>query len=129
MYRTSGLVFLVLGGLLTWSIIFTPFDQEVRRWTRTEDGGRVRASVLCPDPYSILFEDEVNPDISRYENEVYCRRTARRLMTGGVLTGLLTLGLGIRGVARGKRPPLQHIRPLSELISGRRAGREDLDSS
>ena len=66
MYRTSGIVVLLLGGLLTWSIVFTPFDQEVRRWTRTEDGGRVKATVACPDPYSILLEDAVNADISPF---------------------------------------------------------------
>ena len=119
MYRTSGIVVLILGGLLTWSIVFTPFDQEVRRWTRTEDGGRVKASVTCPAPSSVLFEDAVNPDISSFENLNYCLRTARRLMTGGVLTALLTMGLGIRGIARGKRPPIEHIRPLSEVIDGR----------
>jgi hypothetical protein len=51
MYRKSGLIVLALGAALTYSLAFTTFDTQVRRWERTEDGGRERATINCPVPW------------------------------------------------------------------------------
>lgn len=115
MYRKSGLIALALGVLAVWLLVFTPFETELRRYTRDDDGQRVKATLVCPDPWGLLFED-AEADGKYHIDQEECVKGARTLFTGGVLATLLALGLGIRGLIRGPHPPIVHLRPLSEVF-------------
>ena len=115
MYRRSGLFVLVLGALAVYLLAFVPFDQEVRRWTRDENGDRVRATASCPHAWDMLYgsgEAEV-----KYLSDVdYCERGARLRLSIAAFVGGLALILGIRGLIRGPRPEPIHLTPLSEIF-------------
>lgn len=123
MYRKSGLIVLARGAALTYSLAFTTFDTQVRRWERTEDGGWERASVTCPVPWDVIFQG-VDPELRfRTESEL-CVRSARTLVTEGIFFAAVALGLGIWGVIRGPKPDPEPLRPLSELIAANDFSRE-----
>ena len=126
MYRRSGLVIFVLGALTVFALVFTPFDEQVRRYTRTDDGRRVRATVVCPDSWSMLYGD-AKADVRYLSDAEYCTKGARLRVTIGVMLAALVLTLAIRGLWRGPRPETIHLRPLSEIFeelrsSGNRKG-------
>lgn len=128
MYRRSGLIILILGALAVWLLIFTPFEAELKRYTRDENNQRIRAVIVCPTPWEVLI-DRVDTDFKNITDAEYCERGARTLVAGGVLTGLLALGLGASGVWRGPRPELLHLRPLSEVLPELRKTGGDTQSS
>ncbi|MEA1901961.1 MAG: hypothetical protein U9N56_00375 [Actinomycetota bacterium] len=115
MYRRSGLIVLVLGALVTYVLVFTPFDQEVRRYTRNDDGDRVRATVVCPDSWGMLYgEDEA--DVRYCSDAEYCLKGSRLRVTSGVVLMAVALTPAIMGLWRGPHPELIHLGPLSEIF-------------
>lgn len=123
MYRKSGLIVLALGAFAVWMMVFTPFETELRRYTRDDDGDRVRATMVCPAPWSVLFEN-AEADAKYHIDQEECIKGSRTLFTGGVLAALAALGLGIRGLIRGPRPEPPHLRPLSDVFPQLKAGSE-----
>lgn len=116
MYRKSGLIVLALGAALTYSLAFTTFDTQARRWERTEGGGWERASVTCPVPWGVIFGG-VDPELRFRTEAELCVRPARTLVTEGIFFAAVALGLGIWGVVRGPKPDPERLRPLSEIIA------------
>jgi hypothetical protein len=127
MYRKSGLIVLALGAVLVYSLAFTPFDTQVRRWERTEDGGRERASITCPIPWDVIFEG-VEPDLRFRTEAELCVRSARTLVTEGIFFAVLAVGLGVWGVVRGPKPDPEPLLPLSEVMAAT-ASDSDRESS
>lgn len=121
MYRKSGLIVLCLGVLAVWMMVFTSFETELRRYTRDDDGNRVRATMVCPTPWSVLFEN-AEADAKYHIDQEECIKGSRTLFTGGVIAALLALSLGIRGLTRGPRPDPPPLRPLSEVFPQLKAG-------
>jgi len=115
MYRRSGLTLLVIGGLVVYALVFTPFNQELRRYTRTAEGDRVLASVVCPGSWEMLFGiSEV--EVKYLSDAEYCVKGARLRVTAGAFIAAVTAILGIIGVSRGRRPEPIRLRPLSEIF-------------
>lgn len=115
MYRTSGLIVLALGAALTYSLVFTTFDQPVMSWTTTEDGNIERDTVPCPTPWEILFNADM-PDTRVQTWRDLCVRSARTLFTEGIVVTAAALVVGLRAVVRGPKPTPKPLRPLSELL-------------
>lgn len=123
MYRRSGLAVLGVGALLTYLLIFIPFAAEVGRWVRTEDGAWKNATIDCPSAWGTLVAGQ-EPDVKYVFEAGACEKGANGRVIETVLVLAIALPLGIRGVMRGPRPPLEHIRPISELLGRVRVLRE-----
>ena len=107
MYRTSGLVVLLVGAGLIYSLVFTPFQVELDSWMPTEEGGLERAVVTCPAPWGIVLgdaEDEIRPTWQARR----CVPSANMLFLEGVVVLAMALGLGLWGISRGSGA----IRPM-----------------
>lgn len=115
MYRRSGLFVLVLGVLAVYLLAFVPFEQEVRRYTRDENGERVRATASCPHAWDMQYGSG-EAEVKYLSDLEYCEKGARLRLTIAAFVGGVALMLGIRGLVRGPRPEPIHLTPLSELF-------------
>ncbi len=115
MYRRSGFVALTLGALLVYILVFTPFNQELNRWTKNEAGNRVKVVVVCDSPWSIFVAD-AEQDLRFRSDAETCERGARFQATIGVVFALASLVLGVRGIIRGPRPEPRRLTPLRDLF-------------
>ncbi|MFQ5522407.1 MAG: hypothetical protein ACE5F5_02365 [Acidimicrobiia bacterium] len=111
MYRVSGLVTIVVGALLVFSLAFTPFNVKMDQWEFHPDGSVERLKATCPTPWSIIFEDADMSGLIR-TNAQRCQGAARILIAEAFIVAAVALGLGIWGIINGPKPP---IRPLEEL--------------
>ncbi len=110
-YRVSGILVLFAGLVLTYSLVLTTFSRPVERWTFNEAGGLTQQSTECPSPVSLLFGDGQN-QMEQPADAQLCVLSARTLFIEGVIVLGLSVGLGVWGMTRGKRPEPQQIRAL-----------------
>lgn len=118
MYRGSGLLLLLVGATLTYTLAFAPFEEPVRRWTTAEGEGLVQAKVECPSAWAAVFEHERLDTHLRTEAD-QCVRAARTHLTGAIVVAAFAAALGMRGVLRGPAPRPEPLRPLSESLRWR----------
>ncbi|MFQ5968472.1 MAG: hypothetical protein ACE5MI_12820 [Acidimicrobiia bacterium] len=121
MYRTSGIIVLIAGIALTYSLVFTTFNKPVERWVVDELGGLEQVSIECPSPWGLIVGD-AERDVERPAEAQQCVRSARTLFLEGVIVFTFALGLGIWGLLRGRKPRPQSMRVLP---SASRTGDED----
>ena len=86
MYRRSGLIALGFGALIVSLLLFSSFNQELNRWTKNEDGNRVKAVALCESPWSLFVEGAEQEARFRTDAEA-CRKGARFKATLAVVVG------------------------------------------
>lgn len=113
--RVVGIVVLVLGIALAYSLVFTPFEQRVQfQWELNTEGKRVPIThVTCPSSWSIVVDD------ARLEGAVagdLCLLPARGQMVQGALAAVTGMALGIWVFTRNPR-----TRPLPQLPPSVRA--------
>ena len=117
MYRSTGLVILGIGALISFSMIFTGFDHAVKSWEVDQSSGDVsQVSIACTAPVGIVFGDgELNADPSWGVSQ--CASTGQRLFITGVAVFAVALGLGLWGVRRGPKPQGKSIEALPSFGS------------
>ena len=129
MYRGAGILTLIVGALVVYFLAFTPFDEPIGRWTRPEEGtGFIQVKIECPPAWSALVEGE-RVDSHLYTDRGQCLRAARTHGTAALVVAALAGTLGVRGILQGPAPSPQPLRPLSEVIRGRREDAVSSDSS
>lgn len=111
--RVIGIVILLLGAALAYSLVFTPFDQRVQfQWELNEEGRRVPIThVTCPSPWSIVFDD------ARLQGVVagdLCRLPSRGHIVQGTLAALAAIPLGIWVFTR--NPKTKPLPPLPASV-------------
>lgn len=104
MYRTTGLTILIIGALLSFSMLFTGFDHAVKSWDIDQATGDVsQVKIACPAPFGIVLGDaELRADPSWGVPQ--CASTGQRLFITGTGILALALGFGIWGFRRGPKP-------------------------
>ncbi len=104
MYRTTGLTILIVGTLISFSMIFTGFNHAVKSWDIDRDTGDVsQVEIACPAPLGIVFGDaETMADPSWGAPQ--CASTGQRLFITGSVILAVAVGLGIKGIRKGHRP-------------------------
>ena len=109
MNRTSGLVALAIGALLTFMLVFTTFTHAVKSWEIDPATGDVsQVTIACAAPLRIVFgdaEQQANPSWGAH----LCASTGQRLFIQGVAVFAVALGLGVRGIRKGPRPKRKPI--------------------
>ncbi|MBW3666474.1 MAG: hypothetical protein KY394_02650 [Actinobacteria bacterium] len=123
MYRTGGIVALLIGMGLGFLWAFLPFSQQLSYRVSFDDGQPdwTRVEIECPDPWSVLVEGERPPRGEYATAGDECVKPARTLMAGAVVATLAGITLGAYGIRRGPQPKPEPIEPLSEIIA-RRSG-------
>lgn len=121
MYRTGGIVTLLIGLVLTFLWGFLPFSQQLsyRVSFGDDEPTWTRVAIRCPDPWSVLVEGERPPRGEYATVGDECVRPARTFMTGGVLALVAGVTIGIWGISRGRRTKPEPIEPLSKVIEHR----------
>ncbi len=119
MYRVSGMVTLVVGALLVFSLAFTPFSVKMEQWEFHPDGSVERLKAPCPSPWDILFEDADLSGLIR-TNAQLCRGAAKILIAEAFIVATTALGLGIWGIINGPKPPIRPIEVLPTVAAARR---------
>ena len=104
MYRTTGLVILALGTLLTFMMVFTGFVHAVKSWEVDQATGDVsQVTIDCPAPLGIVLGDaELQADPAWGVR--LCAGTGQRLFIQGVGVFAVTLGLAGWGIRKGPHP-------------------------
>lgn len=110
MYRTAGLVALLLGAALTYSLVFTTFDSPLRGWRFTA-GGMEQVTIVCPPPWGILFGDALTEVEPAWQTDK-CLRTARTLFVEGLVVSSAALSLFAWGFAQPPRRPIEVLPSL-----------------
>lgn len=110
--RGIGLVILLIGAAMVYSLVFSPFDERVRfQWEVTPDGGRTpRTHITCPSPWSVLV-NEAEPDVITTEG--FCVMPSRALVVEGAMTAVLSMVIAGFFFTRTTRPGPIHELPLS----------------
>lgn len=109
MGRQTGIVVLVVGAILTYSLVFTQFDQRVSRSTINEEGERIPVThVPCPSPWAVVVHG-AQPDV--IAGESICPRPARTLLVEGAVVALISLVIGIWGLTRARPTQLPELPP------------------
>lgn len=107
MGRETGIIVLVVGAILIYSLAFTQFDQRVSRFTINDKGERVPVThVTCPSPWAVVAQG-AEPDV--IAGESICPRPARTLLLEGALVALISLIVGIWGLTRSRPTPLPEL--------------------
>jgi len=106
--RFVGLVVILAGVALAYSLVFTEFDQRVAFQWEFVNGDRVPVThITCPSPWSVL-NDGTQPE--GVVSGDLCIKPARGQLVQGVGVVLLTLALGSWVLTRDPRrkalPPL-----------------------
>ncbi len=118
MYRFSGLVTILVGALLVFSLAFTPFNVKMDQWELHPDGSVERLKASCPSPWSIVFEDADMGGLIR-TNAQLCTGAARILIAEALIVTVVSLGLGIWGIINGPKPPIRPIEVLPSAAAAR----------
>lgn len=109
MNRTSGLVILAIGGLLTFMLVFTTFTHAVKSWEVDRATGDVsQVAIACAAPLGIVFgdgEQQANPSWGTH----LCASTGQRLFIQGIAVFAVALGLGVWGIRKGPKPERKSI--------------------
>lgn len=107
MYRTSGLVVLLLCLLIAAWIMLPP--ASVDRGYQFIDGGPTRVAADCGSPFLVLFADRYDTDVNEPGEFAACDRDARSRAIGSGIW--LTLGLVAAGIGlvRGRSPDVLAI--------------------
>jgi len=113
--RIVGIVTLILGIALAYTLVFAPFQQRVQfQWELNMEGVRVPIThVTCPSAWSIVVDD------ARLEGVVsgdLCLLAARGQIVQGALAAASGMALGIWVFTRKPR-----TRPLPQLPTSVRA--------
>ena len=122
MYRTGGIIAFVVGMALTYSLVFTTFDKPIDRYVFNERGGLEQVSISCPTPWGLIVGD-AESQVEHPNEARSCVRAARVLFIEGVIAFSLAIGLGIWGVASGRKPRPKSMRVLPS--AGKKIGEED----
>ena len=117
-YRRSGTILLLLGLVAVSFMSFTPFRQDIGRWTVDDDGDWRRAQILCPSAVAVVFTGAQAEDARNQFERDQCVKGAWGKLVVSAFVGVTALVLGIRGFRRGPRPEPIRLRPLSEIIGG-----------
>lgn len=109
MGRQTGIVVLVVGAILTYSLAFSQFDQRVSRSTINEEGERIPVThVTCPSPWAVAVRG-AEPDV--IAGESICPGPARTLLVEGAVVALFSLVIGIWGLTRARPTPVPELPP------------------
>ena len=122
MYRTSGIIAFVVGIALTYSLVFTTFNKPVDRYVFNELGSLEQISIECPSPWGLIVGD-AESQVEHPNEARSCVRSARVLFIEGVIAFSLAIGLGIWGVASGRKPRPKSMRVLPS--AGQKQGEQD----
>lgn len=113
MYRTAGLVALLLGAALTYSLVFTTFDSPIHGW-RVTAGNMERVTIACPPPWGVLFGGALTEVEPTWQADI-CLRSARTLFVEGVIFSSAAIGLCAWGFVQPPRRPIEVLPSLRRL--------------
>ncbi|HIE21702.1 MAG TPA: hypothetical protein EYP73_03770 [Acidimicrobiia bacterium] len=119
MYRFSGLVTLLIGAALVYSLAFTSWNQKTESYYITPDGTVTREKIECPPPWDLLFGD-ANVTGLLPSHVRLCSGVAKILITEAIIVAAVSMSLGIWGIIRGPRPPIRPIEVLPSVAAQRR---------
>lgn len=110
--RGIGAVALVIGALMVYSLVFTPFNEPVRfQWEVTPDGGRTPMThITCPSPWSVLTHD-AEPDVITADG--FCVMPSRSLVVEGIIVAVVSILIAGVFFTRTTRPGPIHDLPVS----------------
>lgn len=110
--RGIGAVVLVIGAVMVYSLVFSPFNESVRfQWEVTQDGGRTPMThITCPAPWSVLVND-AEPDVITTDG--FCVMPSRSLLVEGGIVALISILIASVFFTRTTRPGPIHDLPLS----------------
>jgi hypothetical protein len=111
--RGVGLVVLLLGAILVYSLAFTSFDQKVQfQWDIEADGSRTpRSHITCPSPWSVLVDD-AEPEVTTTPG--FCVMPSRSLALEATIVTVITVAVFIWLLTRTTRPAA--LPPLPDSV-------------
>lgn len=122
MNRTTGLVALAIGALLTFMLVLTTFTHAVKSWEVDRTTGDVsQVTIACPAPFLIVFSDgeqQADPSWGAH----LCASTGQRLFIQGIAVFAVALGLGVWGIRKGPRPKRRSIDSIPAFGESGEAG-------
>lgn len=118
MYRTGGILALLIGMTLAFLWAFLPFSEDLGYRVRFSGDQSVwtRVEVECPSPWAVVVEGERPTGVEYATVGDECVKPALTLLSGAVVALAVAVGLAIYGLNRGPRPPVEPIKPISEVI-------------
>ncbi len=110
--RGIGAVVLIIGAVMVYSLVFSPFNERVRfQWEVTPDGGRTPVThITCPSPWSVLMHD-AEPDVITTDG--LCVMPSRSLVVEGVIVAVISILIAGVFFTRTTRPGPIHDLPVS----------------
>lgn len=110
--RGIGVVVLVIGAVMVYSLVLSPFDVPVRfQWEVTPDGGRTPMThITCPSPGSVLMDD-AEPEVATTDG--FCVMQSRSLVVEGILVAVISILIAGVFFTRTTRPGPIHDLPIS----------------
>ncbi len=110
--RGIGLVVLVIGAVMVYSLVFSSFNESVRfQWEVTPDGGRTPMThITCPSPWSVLMNG-AEPDVITTDG--FCVMPSRSLLVEGAMVAIVSIVIAGVFFTRTTRPGPIHDLPLS----------------
>ena len=118
MYRTTGLVILGVGAILTFTMVFTGFEHAVKSWEVDQATGDVsQVTIDCTAPFGIVLGDGEQNAVPSWGAHL-CAATGQRLFITGTGIFIVALGLGLWGIRRGPKPKTKSIETLPSFGGG-----------
>lgn len=113
--RVAGALIIVIGAALSYSLVFTEFQQRVQfQWEVNNEGGRVPIThVTCPSPWSVVVDGASLEGVVAGD---LCVLPARGILAQGLGLAVLALGLGSWVFTRNPR-----VKPMPTLPPSVRA--------
>lgn len=110
--RIAGVVIILVGLAIAYSLIFTAFDQRVQfQWELNNEGARVPIThVTCPSPWSVVVDGTQPGGVVSGD---LCVLPARGALIQGVVVVVVTLALGVWVYTRTYRPAPMPMLPPS----------------
>ncbi|HJS72507.1 MAG TPA: hypothetical protein VJ858_07255 [Acidimicrobiia bacterium] len=101
--RMIGVTALLIGALLTYSLVFTSFDERVRfQWNVESDGTKTPMThITCPSPWDVLVNG-AEPEVSTTEG--LCVMPSRSLAVEGAIVAAVTSIIAVAFFAHTTRP-------------------------
>jgi hypothetical protein len=101
--RAIGILVLLAGAALVYSLVFTEFAQRVQfQWELNEEGERVPVThIMCPSAWSVTVDDAQPEAIVTGD---LCVLSARGNLIQGVMVGVVALAIAAWIFTRTTRP-------------------------